>query len=334
MPSRPLREFDTSELLEPSVNGCWNRCMSTKMTRPIVLACDEGYAMPLGTTLRSIVESNRSSWPIDFRVLFDGFSERIQAKVFNSLPVGSAMIQWIPVNLELFQEFSTLTYISKMTYARFLIPRLFCDLVSRVLYLDTDVLVLDDLAPLWGTDLEGAVLGAVIDGGIDPLMKRDDALVKEVPRVRDYFNAGVLLIDLDRWREKGISEKALDYLARNRDSPFSDQDALNVACDGFWKQLDARWNFHDHQRTRILDIRPDHKPRIVHFLAHIKPWNASDLSLNADFYDAFRSRTRFARTVGDRVQDMFRRWSGRLKAFLRRYAVIRILRSFISVGRT
>ena len=57
-----------------------------------------------------------------------------------------------------------------MTFARFLIPNMFPESVSRVLYLDSDILVIDDLRALWQTDLEGAVLGAVEDH-IDRLLK-------------------------------------------------------------------------------------------------------------------------------------------------------------------
>ena len=147
--------------------------------------------------------------------------------------------------------------------------------------------MLDDLRPLCETNLEGAVVGAVVDNGVDLLLKRNDPRVCDVPRVRDYFNAGILLIELNRWRRQ-VSESVADYLAGNNQPPFVDQDALNVACDGLWKPLDSRWNFQDHQGTKIAEIPPEEKPGIVHFMAHIKPWNATDLSANAKFYDGFR----------------------------------------------
>jgi lipopolysaccharide biosynthesis glycosyltransferase len=102
-----------------------------------------------------------------------------------------------------------LGYISKLTYARFLTPQIFPATVSRVLYLDCDILVLDDLGKFCTTDLERHLLGAIHDG-LDVQIKRN-AVQLNVPRVRDYFNAGVLLIDLDQWREKQIVETALDF---------------------------------------------------------------------------------------------------------------------------
>ena len=290
---------------------------------PIVLASDGAYAMPLGTTLRSIVEANQSDWPLEFHVLFDNFSENMQKKVIESLPNGSSSIHWIPVDLDLFRELTTINYISKMTFARFLIPHIFPDTVTRVLYLDADILVLGNLRPLWEKDLDGAVLGAVLDG-MDLHIKHGNPGFEEIPRVQYYFNAGVLLIDLERWRKERISEKALKYLAQHPQTPFADQDAINVACDGLWKKLDTRWNFHNnHYKKRIADMMPGDKPVIVHFVTSLKPWKPCSVSLNANFYDAFRSRTCFARTPLDKLWNIVQiRWY-RLKGILRQYAFLR-----------
>jgi lipopolysaccharide biosynthesis glycosyltransferase len=213
-----------------------------------------------------------------------------------------------------------LEFISKMTFARLLIPRLFPETVRRVLYLDADLLVFDDLDPLWEADLEGAVLGAVLDGLDLHLKKNGKPGLEGMPRVRNYFNSGVLLIDLPRWRKEQISERSLDYLTRHPRSPFSDQDALNVACDGLWKRLDPRWNFQNHHQTSILDMGPQERPAVVHFVTSVKPWKPSSLSVNASLYDAVRSRTCFARTRRDRlsdaVQTMWRRLKLRLRQFL------------------
>jgi lipopolysaccharide biosynthesis glycosyltransferase len=276
---------------------------------PIVLACDAAYGMPLATAIRSIVEANSAYWPLEFYVLTNGLSERTRTRVVCSLPTDSALLRWISVDLERFQGYSTAPYISAMTYARLLIPRAFPESVSRVLYVDCDLLVLDDLAPLWCTDLQGAVVGAVLDG-LDAQIKANKPGLETLPRVREYFNAGVLLIDLDRWRAERIAENALDYLIRHPQSRFSDQDALNVACDGRWRRLDVRWNFQGHLYQRIGDIAPNELPGIVHFIDSAKPWIPSSLSANAEFYDEFRRRTLFARSGSDIRWDTARRgWS-------------------------
>ena len=219
------------------------------------MASDESYAMQLAVALKSAVDANRSGEPLNVYVLHDHFSSNIRQRVINSLPEGSAVIHWVSVDLTSFKGFSTLPHISKMTFARFMIPSIFGEDVQRVLYLDADVLVLDDLGPLWSTDLKGAVR-AVLDRILDPQIKNRAPGLEKFPRVRDYFNAGVLLIDLDRWRKERISEGALQYLIRHPDSPLADQDALNVVCDGHWTELGLSWNFYDHFNTAILACRP------------------------------------------------------------------------------
>lgn len=292
------------------------------MKGPVVLAADVAYAMPLTTTLRSIAEANPRWWPLDFYVLSDGFSQEMERRVFESLPKGSATICWIPVDLELFRQFALLPYTSKLTYARLLIPQVLPNAVSKVLYLDTDLLVLDDLTPVWKTDLEESVVGAVLDRW-NSKIKRSEPGLEDVPRVRDYFNAGVLLINLDRWRNERISERAFEYLVRYPATPFADQDALNVACDGLWTRLDPRWNFHDLCAKRIINMRPEQRPGIVHFVGPEKPWNSKIPNVNSSFYDTFRSRTCFARTPREKVTDMLQGWWFRFKAVLRGYAAFR-----------
>jgi len=298
-----------------------------RIVRPIVLACDESYAMQLATALRSAVYANRSGQPLDVYLLSEHFSASLRQRVIDSLPEGSAVIHWVPVGLSSFEEFSTMPYISKIAYARIMIPRVFPDGVPRVLYLDADILVLDDLGPLWDTDLKGAVTGAVLDHILDPRLKARVPGLEKFPHVRDYFNAGVLLIDLDRWRKERISENAMQYLSRHPDSPYGDQDALNVACDGRWTALDLRCNFYDHFRTAILDIPPGERPKIAHFVGSQKPWKASALSVNADLYEVFRRRTRFARTTADKLQDLGSRTWSRLKRHLGRTSYGQAVRS-------
>jgi lipopolysaccharide biosynthesis glycosyltransferase len=274
--------------------------------------------MPLATTLRSIVESNASAWPLEFHVLSGGITEGTRKKVFDSLPKVSASIRWVPVDLNLFREFSTVFYVSRMTYARLLIPRLFPDTVSRVLYLDVDLLVMGDLGQLWETDLDGAVVGAVSDRNLDPALKAGALGAKDVPEVRDYFNAGVLLIDLNRWREERVVENALEFLRGHPRSPYMDQDALNVACDKLWKKLDPRWNFQAHYDKEVSDLAPDRRPWIVHFVWCRKPWDVGAGNYNAKFYDSFRSRTQFSRTQVEKLRDPFRRVQSRMRNVWRR----------------
>jgi lipopolysaccharide biosynthesis glycosyltransferase len=272
------------------------------MTIPIVLACDDAYSMPLATTLLSIVESNQTKWPLSLYILSDNISPTSKSRITHSLPENSFIIEWHEIELASFRNFPTISHISTATYARFLIQDILPKHHGKILFLDTDILVLSDLLPLMTVDLQGHILAAVSDAN-DILLKRGMGQ-PGVPKVQNYFNAGVLLIDLVLWRQERIPQKALEYLEKHPHSPYSDQDALNVACDGKWKPLDTRWNFHDrHFTVNLASLSASEKPAIVHFVTSQKPWKPNSLSINFKFYDEFRCRTRFARNSLDILND-------------------------------
>jgi lipopolysaccharide biosynthesis glycosyltransferase len=288
---------------------------------PLVFACDEGYAMPLATTMRSVVESNASHWPIDMYVLSDGVSQPARELVEQSLPPGAANIRWVTVDLGGYDGFSTPTHISRTTYARLVIPRVLPEALDRVLYLDADLLVLDDLEKVCGLPMDGVLVGAVLDT-VDGILKRGEPGWEAVPRVAGYFNAGVLLINLAAWRRERVAEQAMEYLGRNPDCVFCDQDPLNVICDRRWKALDARWNYPCFMSGAITDLPADKRPGIAHFLTRRKPWDPRYRSPNAAIFDSFRRRTRFARTPTERVRDAVVRFVAGCKNVLRRRGLL------------
>lgn len=301
---------------------------------PIVMACDEAYAMPLATTLRSLAETSRASGRLDVIVLTSQFSPTMRHRVATSLPRDSVALHWVTVDIEAFQAFSTRPYISKVTYARLLVSQFIPRNISRVLYLDADILVTDSVAPLCEIDLQGAAVGAVLDTDAQNHSQR---LELETSQSRDshshgvvslqgrYFNAGVLLIDLPRWREYEISEKAMQYIARHPHTLLADQDALNIACAGSWKELGARWNWQTHDPRGFSRMAADQRPTIVHFAGRWKPWNPASLSPDAHLYDGFRSRTTFARTRREKAQDSIRYSWARMRDSLRQYKALHAL---------
>jgi lipopolysaccharide biosynthesis glycosyltransferase len=284
----------------------------------IALACDEGYGMPLATTLRSIVEANARWCPLEIYIFTHRISSEFKKRVCDSLPIGAASIVWPEIDVGPFKDFLTTDHVSKITFARLLIPETLPRSLKRVLYLDCDLLVLDDLSALSQTRLHGAIVGAVEDQ-LNPVFKKSaDASWQTVPQVENYFNAGVLLIDLDRWRENKVSERALEYLRQNPQTPFADQDALNYACDRMWKRLDEKWNFQAHFDRSIQEMETAERPRIVHFVTSNKPWIASVRSPNGKLYDAFRERTSYRRSESQKVLDNCIRFAAGVRMVLRR----------------
>jgi len=150
--------------------------------------------------------------------------------------------------------------------------------VERVLYLDSDIVVVGSISPLWHTNLEGALFGAVdipgSDRGITHLGLRPED---------GYFNSGVLLIDLKQWRETRALETVLTYVVAHPEllTRDVDQEALNACFHGRRKRLDYRWNAISGffrgptslplQDDDIESVQRD--ARIIHYNGSLKPWS-------------------------------------------------------------
>lgn len=172
-------------------------------------------------------------------------------------------------------------------YYRLYLAEALPDDVERILFLDVDLHVEGDLVELWRSPFDGHIVQAVPDAYADkahlPRLSRID--FPRGPRFdasTPYFNAGVLLIDLARWRRENIGAQAAGFLwAYGERLSGRDQDALNLALFGRWKPLSAKWNFHEIpgalRSWRAGADTPETlreailRPSIVHFIG-CKPW--------------------------------------------------------------
>jgi lipopolysaccharide biosynthesis glycosyltransferase len=162
------------------------------------------------------------------------------------------------------------------TYTRIWLTEFFPPTVDRVLYLDADIVVVGSIAPLWRTDLAGALMGAVDIPGSDQGARLLGMRLEE-----GYFNAGVLLIDLARWRATRAEQIVIDYIRTHPERLEYDQDALNACFRRVTKRLDYKWNvirpfFREPlalplERAEIEAVRRD--ALIIHFNGSSKPWS-------------------------------------------------------------
>lgn len=170
--------------------------------------------------------------------------------------------------------------IPSVMWYRVLLPDLL-PAVDRVLYLDADTLAVDDLTALWETDLGDALVGAVTNV-FEPGVDAHARAMGVAPG--DYFNSGVLLLNLARMREEGAAA-ALIGIGRDRPLLWPDQDALNLVLGVRRVALDPRWNcmnmlFYDASAaaavfsaaTASAAVR---NPGILHFEGGTlaKPWH-------------------------------------------------------------
>lgn len=207
----------------------------------IVFAADDNYAAYLCVAAKS-VEAAHPDTEIRFHVLDAGISEENRAAVAANLRGGGGNIRFIDVNPEDFAGFPlNIRHISITTYARLKLGEYIAD-CDKVLYLDTDVLVRDGLKPLWDTDLGGNWVGACID----LFVERQEGYKQKIGMADGeyYFNAGVLLINLKKWRRHDIFKMSCEWVEQYKDvMQYQDQDILNGLFKGGVCYANSRFNF-------------------------------------------------------------------------------------------
>jgi lipopolysaccharide biosynthesis glycosyltransferase len=149
-------------------------------------------------------------------------------------------------------------------YFRLFIPKVLPDSVKKCLYLDCDTIILDSIEELWDFDIQAYPLAAVEQLGFD---RHDELGLSKGSR---YFNSGVMLLNLEKFRQEKISEKVIDFIDKYPEKiEYWDQDGLNFVLEGRCLFLPEKWNvyhtfFFDsnlkENYTNIVD-----KPKIIHF---------------------------------------------------------------------
>ena len=257
-------------------------------TGPIVIGCavDEAFAMPLAAMVHSALAHLESGRAIVLHVVDCGMSAGTRNILSRSLSSSSLTVHWIRPDAARLESLPVWGRMKGATYGRLLMGELLPGSLQKVLWLDCDLIVLGNLADLWETDLRGTVLLAVQDLVVPYVSSRYGvAAYRELglaPRAK-HFNAGVMLVDLSKWRETRVADRAFDYLARYNDRVwFWDQEALNACLSESWGDLDFRWNqiasvagrpFFSpvHLETKAYRQLVD-DPWIIHFAGTLKPW--------------------------------------------------------------
>lgn len=267
----------------------------------IAMAFDTEYAAHAAGVAASAARHCRSGDSLRFLILQSGIDLATRARVEASAP--AARFDWIEISDEMFPELADRGYINRTTLYRLGLEKLAPKDCERLIYLDADLTVCGDLGELWRSDLQGRPIGAVIDPGVDSAAFADKWGLKGD---FGYFNAGVLLIDLAEVRRRGLFSAALKFQTENGpELPFSDQDSLNWAAHGAWRQLDPSWNV---QRLMVFELVDGHErtrrppARIVHFTTWEKPWLPQSWHPWAWIYWDNLARTPFLNDVARRHQ--------------------------------
>ena len=261
----------------------------TESTINIAAAINEPFLVPLMVVLRSACRHLSPGWRLRVFVFGYRLSEKGRGDVDKGVADLPVEVDWREMDLSSVAAYwAGLRQEGDITcYYRLFLGAALSQEIDRVLFLDADLLVEGDLAELWVLPFDGMVVQAVPDAYAPTLHlpRLRQICIDEgspLPPESQYINAGVQLIDLKRWREEMIGQRAATLLWKHGERIMGrDQDALNYALVGRWKRLPPVWNLHElpeHPDTwnaagaSAEEIRQAwQKPSVIHFIGW-KPW--------------------------------------------------------------
>lgn len=211
----------------------------------IMFSVDNNYVQHLSATICSILENVGKNENLCFTVIYNSLNRKSKNTLNNLIKRYKSKIIFIRLDSLDLVGANLEGHISEATYYRIMIPELFPENIKKVIYLDSDILVRKDIMELWDTEIGDSVIGAIKLNEYNGYDKID------IPKDAPYFNAGVLVINLDKWREEQITRKAFEYIKRHPEKLIAhDQSILNYLLYDKWHQVDYTWNV----RTQIFSL--------------------------------------------------------------------------------
>lgn len=274
---------------------------------PIFFAVDDEYIPFLAVTLQSIVEHSTEENYYVIKILCTNISEENKEKI-NKYTKDNISIEFVDLNYyieKIKNKLYTRDYFSMTTYFRLFISNLYPQ-YNKAIYLDSDIVLLTDVVELYKEDIGDNLVGAVRDD----IIQQNEVFQEYVEKVvgvssyKNYFNAGMLIMNLDELRKNKFQEKFLYLLENVKYSVVQDQDYLNRICKGRVKLLDASWNV---MPNATKDVNEDNI-KLIHYNYQYKPWHYDDIAY-ANYFWNFAQKTEFY----DKLQEVKNNFTDEMK---------------------
>lgn len=246
--------------------------MSNKII-PIFYACDDAFVKYTIVSLSSMIKNASEKYQYKIYVLNTNIGEDMKNRLYE-LQNESFEVIFTDVSdylKSVTKDLPIRHYYSKSTYYRFFIAEMFPE-YSKAIYIDSDTVVMGDISKLYETNIDGYYLGACHEQAMVQVDVYGTYCEKVVGVSRhNFFNAGLMLINCQAFREKKVLKKFLSYLWEYNFIVTQDEDYLNLICKDqvFW--LDQKWNT---ELTDGLEYKYDiSKAHILHYIMVNKPWH-------------------------------------------------------------
>ncbi len=247
----------------------------------ILVSLDSNYIYPLCVMLRSLAKTNPDGH-FDIYVAYSSLTDEDFARMDAALEGTSAVIHKVLVDNKIFEGAPVLGRLSKETYYRLLIGDILPESVHRLLYLDPDIVINNDLTDFYNLDMHGKTVAAGTH--LFGIMEKGNLARLGMKKTSRYINAGVLLIDLDKWRKSVTLNQIFDFISKNiKKLLLADQDVINVLFENSMLPVDERLYNLDEKTFAVyskkragskkIDLEWVRKNTvIIHFNGKHKPW--------------------------------------------------------------
>jgi lipopolysaccharide biosynthesis glycosyltransferase len=264
-------------------------------TIPLLFCCDPGFVQHMAVTMVSLLE-NTQNCLFDITVVTRTPFGDLEAKLRRTLAAYANAASLRILSFAIPEEVRPPTNerLPVDAYLRIWLARFYSPDVKKIIYLDSDLVVIGNLVEVWETPLGSKLLAAV------PIPGSDRWILHGTPQERGYFNSGLMLVNLGAWRERCCETTALEYLRNHPDRLLdADQDILNACFYDSWVRLPLEWNvispFYKHSHplglTESAVSRVQQCAKVIHYNGVAKPWLYGCDHPRADEYWRYLRRT-------------------------------------------
>jgi lipopolysaccharide biosynthesis glycosyltransferase len=283
----------------------------------VFFAIDRNYLQHFTVALTSLLENNRDL-SLKIFLLHDIADDSFFDITVNFIKERYDLeINLISVADIDFSHFKTTEFYPKSTYFRLMLPAIIPEDVNSGLFLDSDLIVNGSIKDLVVVDLSKMFLAAVSEASVEDNVLRLNKL--GFPST-GYFNAGVLLVNLEAWRENSFIDDFVS-IANNYSEhlPWVDQDILNMHFGDNWVRLDKKYN-----ATHLLKKLPE-APVIVHYASYSKPWHYVNTHPYNSLYKKYLRMTPFkgVRSTGFSLKNFVLKHGRLVKRVLRELKILK-----------
>lgn len=255
--------------------------------------------------IKSIIQNDSN---LEFVVFYDKDNKKWREKISKQVKKTSNQIQFFKFEKKLVEDIKDTGKLGKSVYYRLFIPELLDD-CDRIIHFDSDIIVKKSIRDLIEFDLKGKVLAATPVFGF-PIQKEVSAKLG-FPFERPYFNAGIMVIDIPRWKNEQIAKRTIEFIQSNPEKlSYAEQCALNHVIGGNFEHLSPKWNlfrtpWEIKSGNPILHISFDEledarkNPCLIHFVGPSKPWHFANNNPWKKDYCSIRQRFHFFPYISD-----------------------------------